>query len=846
MKQIQLANNYKDIFPVQIRYYNYRSTIAHWHPRIELYFVLSGQATVHVEDEEYLLQEEDVLLINSNDTHSIISNNAETMCLELNLEGIPYFKADLSARFNLNSSGNTRAPRYDFIKYLMSQFIRVNESAEHPYKTLSLFYSLYGHLMENFLAPPLQDLSSSRKNKDRINSITDYIYDHYKEVLTLSDVADAHGLSAPYFSSFFEKNTGKTFLTFYNEIRLKYATRELLNSDESIEKIALSNGFNDSRSFVSLFKKKYGDLPSNYRKQHIRCSSLLDNTENNDNEQKSGAAAVEYIIGFDSLMKYEHIYSDSKAAPVMLDSSIKIIDAGKISVTGDYLPLSHNYHKLICVGSANQFLYQEVQEMIKRTQSEIGFEYVKFHGILSDDMMVYNEDTQGNPQYSFTMIDKVFDFILSVGLRPLCQLSFMPIALSSCKERLVDFYHYNTAPPKDIKKWEDLIYAFMEHIINRYGMKEIKKWLFCVWNEPDETVKEFSWENREMFFDFYCRTYRVVKSFDSKLQFGTPSLLLSITEEDGWAAEFFKYITQEKCVPDFLNIHYYDNTLFEADKRDRTREDSFSAQNMSNFFPLSDDPYAFMKFINNLKLLMKHYHMKSIPVYLTEWNLTISHRDLLNDTCFKACYLAKNLLENYDRLSSFGYWVLTDFIEEMPLPNDLYHGGLGLFTYNGIPKAHYNAFKLFGYLKGQMIARGDGYFITREDNKIVFILYNYEHFSKLFASGTKSISDNANRYESFSFMDNAKFMVTFTDIDNIYTKALIKERLINQNYGSSFDAWVKMGAQPLTKEEDMELLRQQSQPGLYIHRDSIHNNELSINLNMAPLEVRSVEVELLR
>ena len=243
---------------------------------------------------------------------------------------------------------------------------------------------------------------------------------------------------------------------------------------------------------------------------------------------------------------------------------------------------------------------------------------------------------------------------------------------------------------------------------------------------------------------------------------------------------------------------------------------------------------------------MKHYHMKSIPVYLTEWNLTISHRDLLNDTCFKACYLAKNLLENYDRLSSFGYWVLTDFIEEMPLPNDLYHGGLGLFTYNGIPKAHYNAFKLFGYLKGQMIARGDGYFITKEDNKIVFILYNYEHFSKLFASGTKSISDNANRYESFSFMDNAKFMVTFTDIDNIYTKALIKERLINQNYGSSFDAWVKMGAQPLTKEEDMELLRQQSQPGLYIHRDSIHNNELSINLNMAPLEVRSVEVELLR
>ena len=68
-------------------------------------------------------------------------------------------------------------------------------------------------------------------------------------------------LSVPYLSSFFEKYLGVNFLTYYNEIRLDRAVNELLASDESVESIAANNGFTDSRSFVTLFKKKYNTLP---------------------------------------------------------------------------------------------------------------------------------------------------------------------------------------------------------------------------------------------------------------------------------------------------------------------------------------------------------------------------------------------------------------------------------------------------------------------------------------------------------------------------------------------------------------------------------------------------------
>ena len=100
------------------------------------------------------------------------------------------------------------------------------------------------------------------------------------------------------------------------------------------------------------------------------------------------------------------------------------------------------------------------------------------------------------------------------------------------------------------------------------------------------------------------------------------------------------------------------------------------------------DPNAFSKAIKDLKEWVRQMGLNGMPIYLTEWNLTVSHRNLINDTCFKSCYLAKNLLENFDELDAFGYWVLTDMIEETQPSNNEFHGGLGLFTYDQIKKPH--------------------------------------------------------------------------------------------------------------------------------------------------------------
>ena len=88
----------------------------------------------------------------------------------------------------------------------------------------------------------------------------------------------------------------------------------------------------------------------------------------------------------------------------------------------------------------------------------------------------------------------------------------------------------------------------------------------------------------------------------------------------------------------------------------------------------------------SIKKIFKSCGFGHLPIYLTEWNFTLSHQNLISDTCFKSCWLMKNLLRNYDRLDSFGYWSLTDLISENALPDVLFHGGLGTVHYEWAAK----------------------------------------------------------------------------------------------------------------------------------------------------------------
>ena len=95
-------------------------------------------------------------------------------------------------------------------------------------------------------------------------------------------------------------------------------------------------------------------------------------------------------------------------------------------------------------------------------------------------MFVYNEDDLGNPKYSFVYIDKVFDFLMSIDLKPLIQFSFMPKKLAKDPNRTCYATPFIISLPKDMNKWCDLVKALTLHLIDRYGKKEVEGWLFTL------------------------------------------------------------------------------------------------------------------------------------------------------------------------------------------------------------------------------------------------------------------------------------------------------------------------------------------------------------------------------
>jgi xylan 1,4-beta-xylosidase len=107
----------------------------------------------------------------------------------------------------------------------------------------------------------------------------------------------------------------------------------------------------------------------------------------------------------------------------------------------------------------------------------------------------YTEDANGNPVYDWTIVDKIFDTFIKRGMKPIAQMGFMPEAMSTRPQpykhhwkpgdNYNDIYTGWAYPPKDYKKWAELIYQWVQHSVKKYGKKEVESWYWELWNEPN-------------------------------------------------------------------------------------------------------------------------------------------------------------------------------------------------------------------------------------------------------------------------------------------------------------------------------------------------------------------------
>ena len=108
-----------------------------------------------------------------------------------------------------------------------------------------------------------------KQSNDVLREIIAYVNNHYKDSLTLDDMARQTGFSREYFCRFFKQHMGITFLRYLNEVRISHAGRLLMNTDMSISEVMSESGFTNQTIFNRLFKEIYGMTPRQSRNTSV-------------------------------------------------------------------------------------------------------------------------------------------------------------------------------------------------------------------------------------------------------------------------------------------------------------------------------------------------------------------------------------------------------------------------------------------------------------------------------------------------------------------------------------------------------------------------------------------------
>jgi xylan 1,4-beta-xylosidase len=367
------------------------------------------------------------------------------------------------------------------------------------------------------------------------------------------------------------------------------------------------------------------------------------------------------------------------------------------------VPLLHEWEHTVGSGHATLALRADWQRQLTRCRAELGFRHVRFHGLLSDDVgtLVCEE---GNLVYSFFNADQIFDFLLSIDMRPFVELSFMPTALASGGDTV---FHYrgNITPPKDYDAWETLIRKLTHHLVARYGLVEVSQWFFEVWNEPN--LKVFWTGSQADYFELYSRAARAIKEEHAALQVGGPA-----TADNEWITVFVGFCKAQAVPLDFVSTHHYPTDAF-----GKPGDDTVSQLAESKRSVLRDEAGK------------ARDEAGGKPLYYTEWSTSSNPFDDLHDQPYAAAFIAKTVMEVRGLVHGYSYWTFSDLFEENYFTSTPFHGGFGLLTIHGIPKPAYRAFELLHRL-GDEIVKVTGHhetvdvWVTRGARSVRILLTN--------------------------------------------------------------------------------------------------------------------------
>ena len=371
-------------------------------------------------------------------------------------------------------------------------------------------------------------------------------------------------------------------------------------------------------------------------------------------------------------------------------------------ITREKGKLDRFFAKCIGAGRAGEVMRYVPMEQLKKIQRECPFEYIRFHGIFHEEMNIVRRDADGKLSFCFQYVDMLFDSLLGIGIRPVCELGLMPFILAS-GEKSVFWWKMNICMPKDIGEWEALIEAFVRHVTDRYGEDEIKKWYFEIWNEPNHKNFFAEYQNINAYFELYDSASRAVKRVCADYRVGGPATAGMV-----WIKEFIEHC-REKAVPlDFITSHSY---------------------GVKGDFDEDGSAITVMKNVDKVSNEMRHYgaicREEGLPLIVTEWSSSYSSTDPIHDHYFSTPYILRAIKRSEGFADMLSYWTYTDIFEENGPPTVPFSGCFGLMNMQSIPKPAFHAYAFLGLLGDtELLCDDENAYVCKSENGVQVLFWN--------------------------------------------------------------------------------------------------------------------------
>jgi len=428
-------------------------------------------------------------------------------------------------------------------------------------------------------------------------------------------------------------------------------------------------------------------------------------------------------------------------------------------------PFPHYWEQMFGSGRAILSLRDSYRRDLRTVRQITDIDYIRFHGILLDDVGVYDEDKQGKPVYNFSYVDQIYDGLLAADVKPFVELSFMPYKLAARPDLQSFWYHPNVSPPKDYAKWDDMITQLVKHLVDRYGLDEVARWYFEVWNEPNLDFWSGT-PRQQTYFELYDHSARDIKAVSQRLRVGGPA-----TAQAAWVGDMIKHADQANVPLDFVSTHVYGN--------DKASDVFHTNENIPR-------DQMVCRAVKKVHEEIQSSSRPNMPLIWSEYNAAYDNTVAVTDSVYMGPWLATTIAQCDGLTQMMSLWTFSDVFEEQGVVKTPFYGGFGLIAAGNIPKPSFYAMQLLHRLGNERLENSnENVLVTKAtDKSLVVAVWNVVDPGSSGEAKTVKLAFKGVKSDARAYI-----------------------RRVDDEHGNTLGAWERMGSPSYPTQSQTEQLR---------------------------------------